>query len=82
MKSIQTKLTVTILVIFVIAMGVLGGLNYWKAHEIIYNDIRKSMENTAVSSANYIGDWLEACKLERDNRWTGRRDNSIFGLCQ
>ena len=49
MKSIQMRLTVTILVIFFIALGVLGGLNYWKARSLIMDAIQ---ENIAIQSAD------------------------------
>jgi len=63
-KSIQTKLTVTILVIFLVALGTLGGLNYWKARSIITENVQKEMAELAVSSAGSVGDWLEARKGE------------------
>ena len=64
MKSIQKKLTVTILIIFLVALSTLGGLNYWKAREIITEDITKAMEDEVTYAAAGIHDWLEACKLE------------------
>jgi methyl-accepting chemotaxis protein len=59
MKSIQAKLTVTIVLIFLIAMGVLGGINYWKARAIVTEKITKNMGELAINSANSVGDWLE-----------------------
>ncbi|QDR82718.1 methyl-accepting chemotaxis protein [Sporomusa termitida] len=59
MKSIQTKLTVTILVIFLAAMSVLSGCNYWRARTIITGEITENMETLAEYSALSIGDWLE-----------------------
>jgi len=58
-KSIQTKLTVTILVIFLVAMSALGGLNYWKARTIVTGEITKSMETLVGNSALSVGDWLD-----------------------
>lgn len=58
------KLTVTILVIFLVALGALGGLNYWKAREIISEKVTADMQQQAVGSAIAIGDWLEAHKME------------------
>jgi methyl-accepting chemotaxis protein len=63
-KSLQTKLTVTILVIFFVALSALGGLNYWKARNIITENVKKDMAALAVTSAGGIGDWLEARKGE------------------
>jgi methyl-accepting chemotaxis protein len=64
MKSIQTRLTVVILLIFLIALGAMGGLNYWKAREIITANIAADMADTAVGAAGDIGDWLAARKAE------------------
>jgi len=63
-KSLQTKLTVIILVIFLASLGTLGGLNYWKAREIISGDLTESLTQNAENSAGDIGDWLEARKAE------------------
>ncbi|SDE98380.1 methyl-accepting chemotaxis protein [Sporomusa acidovorans] len=59
MKSIQMKLTVTILVIFLVAMSALGSFNYWKARVIITGEITSSMEKLVDSYALSIGDWLD-----------------------
>lgn len=58
MKSIQTKLTVTILIIFLVSLSALGGLNYWKARSIISDNITKEIAIAAEGSASDIGDWL------------------------
>jgi methyl-accepting chemotaxis protein len=60
MKSIQTKLTVAVLAIFLVALATLGGLNYWKAHSIIYDNLTRELNEMAVSSAGDVGDWLTA----------------------
>ncbi len=44
MKNIQTKLTVSILSFFLISLVTLGGLNYWKAREIITVGVQNDME--------------------------------------
>ncbi|MBU2699633.1 methyl-accepting chemotaxis protein [Sporomusaceae bacterium BoRhaA] len=64
MKSIQTKLTVTILAMFLVALGVLGGLNYYKARAIITENVTSDMGEFAVNSANIIGDWFKVRKAE------------------
>ncbi|HWR41350.1 MAG TPA: methyl-accepting chemotaxis protein [Patescibacteria group bacterium] len=64
MKSIQMKLTVTILAIFLGALGTLGGLNYWKARELVYTNTTKEIQTLATNSAGDVNDWLEAHKLE------------------
>ena len=64
MRSIQTKLTVIMLAIFVIALGTLGGLNYWKARDIVYKSTNDEIRTLALYSAGDVNDWLEAHKLE------------------
>jgi len=64
MKSIKMKLVVTILSIFFIALSALGGLNYWKARSIITENIAMDMTHTAEGTAEDVGDWLSARKME------------------
>lgn len=64
MKSLQTKLTVIVLAIFLVALGALGGLNYWKARDIITENIIAAMEEKVDSAAATTSDWLEARKAE------------------
>ncbi len=64
MKSIQTRLTVIMLIIFVIAMGTLGGLNYWKARQIITTSLNEEIALLATNSAADVNDWLEAHRFE------------------
>ena len=64
MKSIQTKLTVVILLIFLLALSALGGLNYWKASAIVTDSIREDLTKSVRNSAGDISDWLEARKAE------------------
>jgi len=54
LKSIQMKLTIIILVIFIGALGTLAGLNYWKARQIITQNVTTEMEKLAVNSACYF----------------------------
>ena len=64
MKSIQTKLTFTILLIFLVAMSVLGGLNYWKARNIITDNITNDIQTLSVNSAEDLSNWFESRKTE------------------
>jgi len=64
MKSLQTKLMVTILIIVFVSLGALGGLNYWKARDIITENLTKNMREMAENNAGDVGDWLEARKDE------------------
>jgi len=64
MKSIQTKLTVIILLIFLVALSTLGGLNYWKSRQIISENLVKEITMQAQGAAGDINDWLETHKIE------------------
>ena len=64
MKSIQMKLTVTILIIFLCALGTLGGLNYWKARDLVYTGTVNEIKTLATNSAGDVNDWLEAHRFE------------------
>lgn len=64
MRSIRTKLTLTMLVIFVLALGLLGGMNYWRARVIISDNLNREMTVLARTSASEVGDWLETRKQE------------------
>lgn len=64
MKSIQTKLTLTVLIIFSVALSMLGGINYWKARGIITESITKDITSRTENLAGGLGDWLEDRKTE------------------
>ena len=49
MKSIQLKLTVAILTLFLVALSDLGRLNYWKARNIITEIISQDLALMAVA---------------------------------
>lgn len=64
MRSIQMKLTTMMLVIFLVALGTLGGLNYWKARDIITETVTHNMVETTAQSAYDIGEWLGSRRKE------------------
>ncbi len=64
MKSIQMKLTVTILLIFLAALGTLGGLNYREARDLVYKSTTREIGTLAEKAAGDVSDWLEAHKVE------------------
>ncbi len=64
MKSLQIKLTVTILVIFLCSLSVLGGLNYWKARDIVKENITAELRTSAENIATNVNDWLSARQNE------------------
>ncbi|WP_371374237.1 methyl-accepting chemotaxis protein [Sporomusa aerivorans] len=63
-NSIQTKLTVMILLIISVALCTLGGINYWEARQIISASLSRDMENVAKRSAGEVSDWLIARQNE------------------
>lgn len=58
------KLTVTILAIFFAALTALGGLNYWKARELLYVNVYNEVQTSAINSAKDVNGWLEAHQRE------------------
>lgn len=60
MNSLQTKLTVIILAIFLVSLGTLGGLNYWQANKMLTENIFEDLNGMAGAAAENIGDWLAA----------------------
>lgn len=64
MNSIQAKLTATFLLLFLVALTALGGLNYWKAKELLFENITQNVSVLANNSSEDVGAWLEARKME------------------
>ncbi len=60
MTSLQTKLTVIILAIFLVSLGALGGLNYWQANRMLTEAIFDGLQERAVAEGGNVGDWLES----------------------
>jgi len=64
MKSIQKKMTAMVVLIFIVALSALGGINYWRAREIIRENIINNMASQTKDAAGNVGDWLETRKTE------------------
>lgn len=64
MKSIQAKMTIVTFIISLVALSILGGLNYWKSRTIITTNVSNDMREKAQMSAKDVGAWLEARKAE------------------
>ncbi|MDT8903195.1 methyl-accepting chemotaxis protein [Anaeroselena agilis] len=64
MKTIQAKLTVTILAIVLVALAALGGLNYWRARAIITDNVVAELQKSVGANAEGLGKWLEVRKTE------------------
>ncbi|HWR37939.1 MAG TPA: methyl-accepting chemotaxis protein [Patescibacteria group bacterium] len=59
MNSIKIKLAAVIATLLVVTMGVLAGLNYWQAQQIIVRDAENEIASLAKSRSGEIGMWLE-----------------------
>ncbi|WP_371374276.1 methyl-accepting chemotaxis protein [Sporomusa aerivorans] len=64
LKNIQTKLTVWILLIFLISLSALGELNYLKARNLLMDSVKDNISMQAMDSGREISDWLDARKSE------------------
>jgi len=64
MNSIRMKLTVTFLIVFLVSLSVLGGLNYWKAKELLFENITQNVSVLVNNSSEDVDTWLEARKME------------------
>ena len=60
MKSIQMKLTVSMLSLFLVALSALGGLNFWKARDIITENLARDMQTQSENAATDVSDWIGA----------------------
>ena len=61
MTSFRGRLLAAVLGIFVIAMGVLAGLNYRQARNIIIENVNARLESESASEAAAVGNWARVC---------------------
>jgi len=64
MKSIRTKLAVVVITLFVIALGLLSGLNYWQAKKLLVQDAETNLSSVVYATGTEISLWLEGRKTE------------------
>ncbi|SMC38015.1 methyl-accepting chemotaxis protein [Sporomusa malonica] len=64
MKSIRIKLVVTVAALFVFALSLLAGLNYWQAKNIIIQDVEAELTNMSKNCSQETAEWLERTKSE------------------
>lgn len=64
MKSIKTKLMITIFAVLIVGLGGLSVLNYTKTKEILIANVEQSIRYNAGSSAREVSLWLDARKAE------------------
>ncbi|WP_188398396.1 methyl-accepting chemotaxis protein [Sporomusa sp. GT1] len=62
--NIKAKLTTIICGLLLVALGVLGGINYWQFHNLITGDAEAGLKLTAAGTANEAGLWFETRKAE------------------
>ncbi|MBR2142505.1 methyl-accepting chemotaxis protein [Anaerovibrio sp.] len=58
MKSIQTKLITVILTTFLVSLGILGILSYYRASSILTDDINNLLEKQAEKYSSDINAWI------------------------
>ena len=63
-QGIQGKMTAAILGMLLCSLLAVGGLNYWKAREIVSEGILTSMQTLAAAQSQSVGDWLMAHQAE------------------
>lgn len=64
MKSIKAKLTVAVVTLFVFALGLLAGLNYWQAKKLIVQDAESALADVVYATGDGVSLWLDMQKAE------------------
>ena len=64
MKSIRAKLAVTVITLFVVALGVLAGLNYWQSQKMLTQNVENEIALVAQTNGEAVGMWLAEHKTE------------------
>ncbi len=63
-QSIRAKLSVIVISLFVVALSVLAGLNYWQSQKMLTQDVETELALVAQNNGEAIGRWLEEHKTE------------------
>jgi len=82
MKSIKLKLTASTVLLFVVALGILAGLNYYQAKKVLLQNIETQLSSLSQDGANRIYTILSTSKTEivtiaRSPVLTGGNHNAI-----
>lgn len=64
MKSIRAKLAIVVITLFVIALGLLSGLNYWQAKKLLVQDAETNLSAVVDATGTEISLWLDGRKTE------------------
>ncbi len=62
MKSIKSKLIVSIAALMLVSLTILATASYWNAKKVITKEIETSLTNLSRSTADAIGIWLDGNK--------------------
>ena len=66
MKTIKFKLMVIIITFMTISLGGLSFLNYYKANQMLTENLELSIKSLTISSGKEVGLWLDARKTEME----------------
>ena len=64
MKSLRVKLSVIVVTLFVSALGVLAGLNYWQSQKMLIQAVENELVLVAQTNGEAVGMWLTEHKTE------------------
>ncbi|WP_245867858.1 Methyl-accepting chemotaxis protein McpB [Sporomusa silvacetica DSM 10669] len=64
MKTIRAKLAVIVITLFVVALGVLAGLNYWQSQKMLTQDVENELALVAQTNGEAVGLWIAGHKKE------------------
>jgi hypothetical protein len=63
---IRTKLTGIICGILLLSLGILGGIYYWQAYNLITKAVEEELTITTAGAADGVSRWLEARRAETE----------------
>lgn len=64
MRSIRARLSAIVITLFVVALGLLAGLNYWQAQKMLIQDVENEIAFVAQTNGEAVGMWLDEHKTE------------------
>ena len=64
MKSIRAQLAIWFITLFVFALGLLAGLNYWQAQKVLLADAETELGIITQSRGELIGKWMNVVEAE------------------
>ncbi len=64
MKSIRAQLAIWFITLFVFALGLLAGLNYWQAQKVLLAGAETELGIITQSRGELIGKWLDVVEAE------------------